>query len=69
MSHTKLLFLKPSTMTLESSDFRQSIPHKRYLQAQISPFQANLPLLHTLKTSENLWFSDIFREYRNGPMA
>ena len=30
----------------------------------ISPFQANLPLLYPLKTSENLRFSDFFRGYR-----
>ena len=25
----------------------------------------NVPFLHPLKTSENLWFSDVFRGYRN----
>ena len=29
-------------------------------------FTTNVPLLCPLKISENLWFSDIFREYRSG---
>ena len=32
----------------------------------IKPFSTNVPLLYPLKTSENLWFSDVFRGYRSG---
>ena len=35
----------------------------------INPFHANVPFLCPLKTSENLWFSDVFRGYRNGTLA
>ena len=35
------------------------------LQKIINPFQLNAPFLYSLKPSENLWFSDIFRSYRN----
>ena len=34
-----------------------------------NPFHANSPFLYPLKTSDNLWFSDIFREYRNRILA
>ena len=34
-----------------------------------NPFQANVPCLYTLKTSQNLWFSDVFRGYGNGALA
>ena len=33
--------------------------------SKIKLFQPNVPFLNPLKTSENLWFSDIFRGYRN----
>ena len=29
----------------------------------INPFSTNVPLLYPLKTSVNLWFSDVFRGY------
>ena len=32
-------------------------------------FQANVPFLYFLKTSENLRFSDVFRRYRKGTLA
>ena len=35
----------------------------------ISSFHANAPFLYPLKTSENIWFSDVFREYRNETLA
>ena len=34
----------------------------------INPFQANIPFLYPLKTSENRSFSDVFRGYRNGKL-
>ena len=34
-----------------------------------NPFLVNVPLLYTLKTSENLQFSDVFRVYRNGTLV
>ena len=35
----------------------------------INPFSTNVPLPYPLKTSENLWFSDIFRGYRSGTLV
>ena len=34
-----------------------------------NPFRANIPFLYPLKNSEHLWFSDIFRGYKNGTLA
>ena len=34
----------------------------------LNPFLVNVLFLHPLKTSENLWFSNIFRGYRNGTL-
>ena len=41
--------------------------HRILLKNQLyfNPFSANVPLLHPLKTSENLWFSDVFRGCRS----
>ena len=35
----------------------------------IKPFSSNVPLLHPLKTSENLRFSDVFRGYKIGTLV
>ena len=35
----------------------------------INPFSTNVPLLHPLKTSENLWFSDVFSGYKIGTLV
>ena len=35
----------------------------------LNPFQANVLFLYLLKTSENLWFSDVFRAYRKRTLA
>ena len=35
----------------------------------INRFLANVPLLYPLKVSENLCFSDVFREYRYGTLG
>ena len=35
----------------------------------INPFQATDPFLYPLKTSENLWFSDVFKGYRKRSLA
>ena len=48
----------------------QNVQTKKIEIFQMSPskiklFQPNVPFLNPLKTSENLWFSDIFRGYRN----
>ena len=32
-----------------------------FLAIFFNPFQANVPFLYPLKTSDNLWFSDVFR--------
>ena len=34
-------------------------------QGKFNPFYHKVPYLYTLKTTENFWFSDVFREYRN----
>ena len=36
---------------------------------QINLFQVDVPFLYALKTTENLYFSDIFMGYRNGILA
>ena len=41
----------------------------KHLQNTFNPFQANVPFLYPLKTSENLWFSEVFRGYRKGTLA
>ena len=33
-----------------------------------NPLQTNVSFRHPLKTSENQWFSDVFRGYRNGTL-
>ena len=33
------------------------------------PFRANVSFLYPLKTSKNLLFSDVFKEYRNGTLS
>ena len=35
----------------------------------VNPFHATRLFRYALKTSENLKFSDVFRGYRNGPVA
>ena len=35
----------------------------------INPSLANVPILYPLKTSENLWFSGVFRGYKIGTLA
>ena len=39
------------------------------LYCSLSTFHATGLLLYPLKTSENLWFSDVFRGYRKGPVT
>ena len=31
-----------------------------------NPFKPNVPFLYPLKMSGNLWFSEVFKGYRNG---
>ena len=40
-----------------------------YKNHHFNPIHANLPSLYLLKTLENLWFSEVFRRYRNGTLA
>ena len=35
----------------------------------MNTFLANFPILYPLKTGENLWFSDTFKEYKIGTLA
>ena len=35
----------------------------------INPFHASISFLYPLKTSGNLWFSDVFKGYRNGTLT
>ena len=39
------------------------------LNNSLNLFQANVPFLNSLKTPENLWFSEVFRVYRKGTLA
>ena len=34
-----------------------------------NPFSTNFLLLYALKTSENHWFSDVFKGYRGGTLV
>ena len=34
-------------------------------EVAFNPFKSSVTFLYPLKTSENLWFSDDFRRYRN----
>ena len=43
--------------------------HSLTLDGHFKSFQVFVPLLYPLKTSENLWFSDLFRVYRKGRVA
>ena len=47
----------------------QTSPKKVLNNPKIYPFQANVPFLYPLKTSENVWFSDFFSEYKNGTLS
>ena len=57
------------------SIFRRPIYSKHSLvqtgvcQLLFNPFHATGLFLYLLKTSENLWFSDVFRGYRKRPVA
>ena len=35
-------------------------------QNKLNPFSTNVPFLYSLKTSDILWFSDVFKGYRSG---
>ena len=39
-------------------------PLKHLVKYFINPFVPNVPFLYPLKTSENLWFSNVFRGYQ-----
>ena len=45
--------------------FFQGVQNGNIGQEWVNLFHANVPFLYPLKTSENLWFFYIFREYRN----
>ena len=38
---------------------------EHFITETINPFYSNVTFLYPQKTSENLWFSDVFRGYRN----
>ena len=40
-----------------------------WIEYWVSSFHANGPFLYPLKTLGNVWFSDVFRGYRNGKLA
>ena len=42
---------------------------KKRLLKYFNPFSTNVQLLYPLKISEDLRFSDIFREFRSGVLA
>ena len=39
------------------------------LKWKFDPFEASVPFLYPLETSENQRFSDVFRRYRKGTLA
>ena len=50
---------------LEFSKHVDSLIRLLKLQNLLNPFYSSVTFLYPLKTSENLWFSDVFRGYRN----
>ena len=42
---------------------------RNFWRPPINPFHASVLFLYPLKTSENLWFSDVFRWYRNSTVV
>ena len=82
--HTFWFCVCPELFTLPSFSIINHLPEKAHFFFQIQkqkwqstksqstnlhPFQANVSFLYPLKTSENLWFSDVFRAYRKGALA
>ena len=59
------IYIKTFISALEKSYSQISETSINFLKS----FQANVPFLYPLKTSENLWFSDVCRGYRNGTLA
>ena len=47
----------------------RSITHDFRRYYPLNPFSTNVPFLNPLKTSENLWFSDIFRGFSSGTLV
>ena len=48
---------------------KHSLVQTRVCQLLLNPFHDTPLFLYLLKTSENLWFSDVFRGYRKRPLA
>ena len=58
-----------SVISFIDRQFRVFLNGNSSKQCTINPFHANGLFLYPLETLENLWFSDVFRGYRNGPVA
>ena len=56
----RVLLLDNTGFTIDMN-LRIIIPSTHF----INPFKSNVTFLYPLETSENLWFSDVFRGYRN----
>ena len=61
------LFLKMQDQTNSTID--SLMAEMKDLNNGFNPFQASVPFLYSLKTSENQRFSDVFRGYRKGTLA
>ena len=59
-------WFKASYCILEDSSFNNC---NDPTEIHFNPFSTNVPLLYPLKTSENLWFSDVFKGYRSGTLV
>ena len=43
--------------------------HASAIKTSLKTFQVSAPFKYHLKTWENLWFSHVFRGYRNGTLS
>ena len=57
-----------SEATVKIPKWASSVVLNKENVQHINPFNATGLFLYPLKTSENLLFSDVFREYRKGPL-
>ena len=63
-----MIYTKKNVVTfIQEVDLTNSI--RRMLFSFLKPFSTNVPLLYTLKTSENRRASDVFRRYRSGTLV
>ena len=58
------MFMKRMIVNTGVISLANSIPN-----VEINPFESSVPFLYPLKTSGNLWFSNVFRGQRNEKLS